>query len=143
LSDHFRLFESQSAVESFFNGLGATQTLHALRISECRLGDDGIHLLANALVRSSTLKVCEINKNGITPNGLPDITRMLEPPLQPEEIDMTVNEGVVDDTAATESFGTGIGMNWTLKRLGLSQCGMDNVGVRLFAMVLLETTIRH
>jgi Leucine Rich repeat len=114
--------------------LGATQTLHSLRISGCGLLDDGIHILASALVQSSntTLKVCEIRENGITSNGLP-LRECWSRHCNLKRSTCHLMWVFFYDISNSESFGNGIGTNQTLKKLDLGHCEMGDDSIRYLA----------
>jgi Leucine Rich repeat len=49
-----------------------------LDISYCRIGDEGLCLVVDALVGNTTMKILDIRYNAITSIGLVNITRLVE-----------------------------------------------------------------
>jgi Leucine Rich repeat len=61
-------------------GLDVNRTLKVLDLGRCDLRDDGIRIIADALVvgKNTTMDVLCVHYNGISSNGLPHITRILQ-----------------------------------------------------------------
>jgi Leucine Rich repeat len=62
---------------AFQPGLQTNRTLKERHLTACELGDDGIRLIADALVGNATMDTLDISWNSITSAGLADITRIL------------------------------------------------------------------
>jgi hypothetical protein len=70
---------SVEEVRAFQPGLQANQKLKELSFHCCyNMGDEGIRLIADALVGNTTMDTLDICENRITPVGLDDITRLIE-----------------------------------------------------------------
>jgi Leucine Rich repeat len=54
------------------------RTLKELNLSHCYMGDEGIHLIVDALVGNTIMDAVDLSYNAITDVGLVDITRLLE-----------------------------------------------------------------
>jgi hypothetical protein len=67
-----------TGVRAFQPGLRVNRTLKELILSDCEIPDEGIHLLAEAMVGNTTMDIVAIDCNYITSAGLDDITRMIE-----------------------------------------------------------------
>jgi Leucine Rich repeat len=65
-------------VRAFQPALYWNRTLSELNLSFCLLGDEGIHVLADALVGNTTMQTLDIGHNFVTSSGLDDITLLLE-----------------------------------------------------------------
>jgi Leucine Rich repeat len=68
----------QKGVRAIQPGLQVNRTLRELDLSSCGIGDDGIRLIADALVGNTTMDSLHISYNPITSVALDDITRMIE-----------------------------------------------------------------
>jgi Leucine Rich repeat len=89
---------------AFQPALRANRTLKQLHLGGCYLEDDGIRLIADALVGNTTMDSLNINWNFITPVGLRDITRMIES-MRFQTMNFAFdNGGIFDDQDATQHF---------------------------------------
>jgi Leucine Rich repeat len=80
-------------------------TLKDLTLSWSQIDDQGIHLLANALVGNTTIEKLNIAHNKITSRGLDDITRMIES-TQLKTITTWGNQDIFNDIDATRHFAS-------------------------------------
>jgi hypothetical protein len=101
--------------------------------------DDGIRLIADALVGNTTMKVLDIGWNGITHVGLDAVTRILES-AQLESISLRQNPGIFNDEARTQRFSRILSRHDFLKGLDLCECGLENKGLHLIVDGLVHNT---
>jgi Leucine Rich repeat len=99
-----------------------------LRLYLCQLRDEGIRLLADALVGNTTIEILDIGNNGITFNGLDDITRLLEP-MRLHTISLEGNMYVFGMEASTQRFTRVLSRHDFLKELNLRYCGLCDGGI--------------
>jgi Leucine Rich repeat len=90
-------------VRAFQPALQANRTLKELDLSYCQLGDDGLHLLADALVGNAIMEFLNIIYIRITCVGLDNVTRMIES-TQLKTIGFGINAGIFNDRDATQRF---------------------------------------
>jgi Leucine Rich repeat len=65
-------------VRAMQKSLQANRTLKSLRLAECSLGDEGIHIIADALVGNTIIESLDVSYNNRTSKGLAAITRLVE-----------------------------------------------------------------
>jgi Leucine Rich repeat len=93
-------------VRAMLPALRTNRTLKQLRLYGCGLQDEGIRLIADALVGNSIIQALDVSENGITANGLDDITRMIESMPRLHTIYLYDIRDVFDDEDATQRFVT-------------------------------------
>jgi Leucine Rich repeat len=81
--------------------LQTNRTLKILDLSSCELRDDGIRLIADALVGNTVMDRLNILSNCITSAGLDDITRIIDS-TQLKTIGFHYIDGVFDNDDATQ-----------------------------------------
>jgi Leucine Rich repeat len=119
--------------------LYANHTLKELTLSCCRLGDEGIRLIADALAGNSTINKLHICGNGIASVGLDDITRILEM-TQLKSIDFGVNTGMFNNESSTRRLGRVLSRHEFLRELRIAFCQLGDGGVRIIADALVGNT---
>jgi Leucine Rich repeat len=90
-------------VRVFQPALQANRMLKHLDLGQCRIGDDGIGLIADALVGNTTMDKLNIRGNFITSAGLDHITRLLVL-TQLNTIGLGNNDDIFNDEDATQRF---------------------------------------
>jgi Ran GTPase-activating protein (RanGAP) involved in mRNA processing and transport len=108
-------------VRALQSNLQANRTLRELSLVNTRLGDEGVSLLADALVRNTTVQEINICNNGITANGLDDITRLLQS-TQLKKMELCHNVSAFDSEAITRRFARALSRHAFLTDLDLSHC---------------------
>jgi hypothetical protein len=103
---------SVEEVRAFQPGLQANQKLKELSFHCCyNMGDEGIRLIADALVGNTTMDTLDICENRITPVGLDDITRLIES-TQLQKVTLWCRREtfttIFNDEAATKRFLTAL-----------------------------------
>jgi Leucine Rich repeat len=63
---------------AFQPGLQVNRTLKQLILDHCELGNEGAHVIADALVGNTTMELFDVTDYRITSKGLVNITRMIE-----------------------------------------------------------------
>jgi Leucine Rich repeat len=116
---------SGEGVRAFQPALQTIRTLKELRLSWCRFGDEGIRLLADALAGNTTLEKFDVEHNGITSRGLPDITRLLES-TRLQKISVKGNGHIFNDVNTTLSFARNVSRHIFLKDLDISNCKLGD-----------------
>jgi Leucine Rich repeat len=94
-------------------------TLKELCLSSCELGDEGIRLIADALVGNTTIEILSIQSNGITSVSLAEISRICESTTRLQTIDFGYNHRVFDNENATQHFARFISRSGILKTLAV------------------------
>jgi Leucine Rich repeat len=120
-------------------GLQSNRTLRELNLFGCAIGDEGIRLIADALVGNTTMDALGIGMNDITFDGLDDITRLLESPRL-KKLDMQSNYTAIRNEASTQRFATVLTRHEFLMKLDISQCELGNAGLRIIARGLVGNT---
>jgi Leucine Rich repeat len=104
------------------------------------MGDDGIRLIADALVGNEVIEVLDINGNEISFNGLDEITRMLMS-TRLQKMDMAFNEMAFRSEASTRRFARALSRHEFLEELDLCRCRLGDEGIQLIANALVGNTI--
>jgi Ran GTPase-activating protein (RanGAP) involved in mRNA processing and transport len=126
-------------VRSLQHRLGSNRNLKILDLYHSHLGNEGIRLIADALVgTTTTIEILNVSSNEITSNSLDDITRILESSSQVKHINVQYNsDGIFDDEDATRRFAQVLSRKEFLKELYLSHCRLRDGGIRLIAQGLV------
>jgi Leucine Rich repeat len=112
-------------------GLRENRTVDTLVLSHCWLGDEGLGLVAHALEGNSSLAHLILDRNGITANGLPHLTRLLHHHHQQQEqrdgsslevIDLDGNPEILDNLKNTRLFSTALSQCTTISEVRMSYC---------------------
>jgi Leucine Rich repeat len=119
-------------------GLSTNQTLKELSLPFCGIGNEGMRLLTDALVGSTTLLVLDIRNNRIT--SIVDITRLIDS-TRLETIDAGGNRGILNDE--TRIVAPGLRLRPYLKELFLPFCGIEDEGLRRLADGLVGNMTMH
>jgi hypothetical protein len=111
-------------------GIRLHQTLLILALNGCRLGDDGISSIVDALVEgnNSTIKEVCLSNNGITSRGLPHMTRLLQHVPSATCIMFDSNPGMFDDVINSRLFFNTL-RNTTVKDLSFKFCRLPGQAV--------------
>lgn len=123
------------------SGLQANETLKSLVLDDCELGDHGASLIANAIHGSSNVEKLHLTNNGITSNGLPHVTRLLEHDSL-GFISIDQNPGLFDNEMNSSAFASGLSRIAKLKVLSAPSCQMPaHAVISLFMALTINTTL--
>jgi Leucine Rich repeat len=105
LDCHCRQLDVEGVLRAFQPALRANRTLKQLHLGRCELADDGIHLIADALVGNTTMEVLNIRDNNITFAGLDGILRIIESMPRLKMITFWQSGlGIFNDPETTQQF---------------------------------------
>jgi Leucine Rich repeat len=120
LSGNAGIFRNEASTQRFARSLSRLEFLKELRLSDCQLGDEGIHLIVDGLVGNTIMEALNIYGNGITSIGLAEITRLLKSSKRLQKIDLRFNRGAFVDNANTirqRHFAAALKQNTTVQEL--------------------------
>lgn len=87
------------------------------------------------------MEMLDISGSECTRRGLSNVTRLLQT-TQLNTISFGNNNGIFDDEISTRLFAVGLGANRYVKQLYISDCHLDDEGIRLILPRLLLATRR-
>jgi Leucine Rich repeat len=121
-------------------GLRNNQTLKELNLFYCRIGDEGIRLIADALVGNTIIEVLDISSNYLSSKSLPNITRIIET-THLRKIMLANDDGVFDDNAATLNFAHSLSRNQFLTLLRIFISSITSSTSRMIFQALESNTV--
>lgn len=128
-----------AGVEALFRSVSRNSRLRLLDLSSNLLGDDGVRLLADALIVNRTLREISIENCRVGPEGCAAIARALRANCSLRSLQLSRN-AIGDDGFA--SVADGLRYNRSVTSLGANQCGVGNAGLyRLLEALDHNTTI--
>jgi Leucine Rich repeat len=110
------------AIRAFQLGLRENRHMKELRLSQCRINDEGLRLIVDALVGNTTLEVLDIAGNDITSNSLSGITRLVKV-ARLKEIYLSDNPMFVNSSDTTRTrlqFVRALSRNKSLRTLDVT-----------------------
>jgi Leucine-rich repeat (LRR) protein len=128
------------AVECIADGLGSSSTLLKIGLSNCRLGDDGVSILAQTLgSRNTTLQKVTLCENTITSTSVGVLLRTMEQNSHIKDIGLQYNPiGSAGASLLARSLGNNALPNLT--RLSLHHCGIGDDGFIALVSALEQNT---
>jgi hypothetical protein len=115
-----RSYLSAENIRAMQPSLRSSRNIKELCVSLCGLRDEGIRLIADALVGNTTMHAFDCSANQISPTGLPSITQLLES-THLRKINFGYNGGldvcVFDDLAAMQDFARALSQSQYLEVL--------------------------
>jgi Leucine Rich repeat/Leucine Rich Repeat len=158
LHTSFPITLDADTIRAFQPALRENRYLQELRLSQCRMYDEGLHLIADALVGNTTLEILNIRQNEITSNGIADITRLVED-SRLKELNLSRNPvfsilpmfSILADTLqvdhdtcnAIHQFGHALSRNKYLKTLKITMPWPTSEVSLIFPYLETNTTLEH
>jgi Ran GTPase-activating protein (RanGAP) involved in mRNA processing and transport len=131
---------SPSAVRCIAQGLRENKSLRSIDLSHCRLGDQGVSVLANGLGSSNkTLKDLFVSDNQITANGLAVLLDLVGSNLPISKLDLAGNPL---GTEGANVLANKLGRNMIphLKKVWIERCGVGDNGLERIASALEQNS---
>jgi Leucine-rich repeat (LRR) protein len=137
-----RFGETTGTVECIADGLGSNSTLQKINLTDCRLRDVGVSILAQTLgSRNTTLQKLALENNFITSTGVGVLLETMEQSCNRiKDLDLRYNYTIGNEGASLLARSLEINALPNLTRLSVSDCGIDDDGMIALVSALEQNT---